>query len=396
MKTNGAMRILLIAYQLGGTASGIMSWRVAKALENKGCELCILTEHNHIGDVGGMKVVELPHIFSKTSLFHRIYWKLNKRHRETRIDYFWCFRAYLRCRFIMTRWKPDWIYCRSSPLEANIVGNWLANTGYKVLQHLSDPRPAPRPFDEQRTPDSYYTFLSIVRPILRSASKVSLGNEAMLNFQKECTGLDLGKKSFVSPDPTPFEGVKFYPRIPQGELHLVCFGNVRDAFRNPIPLFDAVLKMNEREIPCRLDIYNGTEWAGEELSSKYQKYVFYRGRNGQMDEAFSSASVLVDLNPDRIPSVFVSSKLKDYLCSNVPILCITPEGSPSERLLTGLRTVHIVRNTVEEIQEALIACGRFNDFGQDDYCERNRVISRVSPGAVAEELISQLGCECQD
>ena len=139
------MKILLITYQFGGSASGIMSYRVAAELVRQGHEVYVVTEHNHIPfeQWDNNKCLEIKHIFSKQSLYYRLYWHLSSKYRNTGVDYIWCLRAFCKSFCFAKSWKPDWIYCRSSPIHANIIGLFFSKRGYKVLQHFADPFPAP-------------------------------------------------------------------------------------------------------------------------------------------------------------------------------------------------------------------------------------------------------------
>ena len=381
------MKILLIAYQFGGNASGIMSYRVASELECQGHDVFIVTEYNHVSSENWnpQKCLEVKHIFSKQSIYNKIYWHISQKYKRTGIDNIWCFRTFIKAFIFAKSWRPDWIYCRSSPIHANIIGGNFAKFGYNVLQHFADPFPSPLSF--YREAENREQMKSVVIPLLKSASLVSMGNDAMMAYMLKETGVDFSSKSFVSPDPAPYDKIEYHfdgNLINNKKRHITYLGEIY-ASRNPQNLFDAIFNINQRGGQLFLSIFSDTK---RDLPEKYSQYISWQGRKNNVKTIIEQSDILVDLDGDEEIPVFISSKLKDYLCSDVPVLSITPINSPSNRLLQNLRTIKTVQNRVEDIQSAIEYL--LNEpFTESDYAERITVLHPFVKKNIVEEIISQ-------
>jgi hypothetical protein len=83
--------------------------------------------------------------------------------------------------------------------------------------------------------------------------------------------------------------------------------------------------------------------------------------------------------------VFISGKLKDYLCTNIPILSITPSNSPSRYLLENLKTVEVVSNDKDSIINAILKIAQ-TEYCEEDYKERVEIMKPFVVKNIVDEI----------
>lgn len=378
------MRILLLTYSLGGTASGKVTSRIVQALFDKGVEIIVITAQNKVGQTP-YKVYELKTFFTDDSIWHRIYTHfitpLFLRNRYA--NFWWSKRACKVAEKLIKQWSPDWLYTRSSPFEPLVVGSSLkAKTGVRLISHFTDPYPAPRGFDF--LPELREYRIREACEVLENSDLISFGNQKMLDYEFEITKFDAKEKAFVSHDSVSSDKLEILPlHIRPNDIRLVYLGNIYGS-RNPKPLVEAISRLRKKGENIHLDIYC------DRVKYKLEyEFVHYYDKLDIITPALSSADILVDIDGDDDAPVFVSSKLKDYLACNRPILSITPANSPSSDLLQGLSTVKCVRNKEIFIEKALsdLITTKFSD---ETYTERCSLISAFSPNNISLTLLSKL------
>jgi hypothetical protein len=380
------MKILLIIYNLGGTASGIISYRVAKELACQGHEVVVFTSSvSVLQKITDFEIITHRNLISD-SFYRRIVSKIGSiiHSQIPNINYSWAFYSYLRIKRMLKDWTPDWVYCRTFPIEPCLVGNLLKkNLRLKVLQHFTDPIPAPKEYIKDIR--MRVKLEKIVIPILRNADLLSFGTQAMMEYEQSLIPFNILNKSFVSPDIASSNSLRFLSMQESKVVKFVFYGSIYGN-RQPQILFNVIqdlIKMHKYN--CEFLIY------APEPKKKIYNYNFikYLGRINNPIDAFAQSTILVDIDGDDSFPVFISSKLKDYLLVNRPILSITPSNSPVNKLVHDLKTIKTTQNNYESIFKSIqyILASALND---DDYLERNYLIQLFSPESVVNEIIKEL------
>ena len=155
--------------------------------------------------------------------------------------------------------------------------------------------------------------------------------------------------------------------------------------RKPQNLYKAIDSLNSEGYKITMQIF--AEPAHDE--STHYDFIKYRGYTRDIDSALEHSDILVDIDGDDLRPVFISSKLKDYLLINRPILSITPAESPSAKILNGIGSVAITRNQEEAIKRAIrsIIDGGYKSWSYDD---RGDLIEMFNPSTVADNLMLTL------
>ncbi len=383
------MNVLLVSYYYGLTASGVISQRVAEELLRRGHEIIVVcNEVNHLlKDNSGVHIISIPAFASSSNLIARVFHRLKRENWIYFYNKIWVRKATSRSRQIVKDFKPDVVYCRTSPEDACYVGyNLQKELSIPVLQHFSDPIPAPLeylPLSRKRR-----KVISHIRKVLKEASLVSYGNAHMQRYVEKEIGIELKSKAFVSPDMASGGQLLFTKNI-NSNVVITYLGNIYGG-RNPVPLFKAIEQLNSTGCSIELRLYSNV------APSILAAYPFIKGMGytSNIQDALTEANILVDIDGDDKEPVFISSKLKDYLLINRPILSITPEKSPSSEVLTGLKTVFISRNNSQQISASIGSIIK-NNFCDNDYREREGLINYFSPPTVAKEIEKELSVLCE-
>jgi len=127
-------------------------------------------------------------------------------------------------------------------------------------------------------------------------------------------------------------------------MRVVYTGRFYSGLRTPVPLLRALADLNSREaLAGSLDVSfigpHVEEFERDAIALGVASFVHFRGRVAPMEAATAAAAadvLLVIDAPSIGPSVFLPSKLIDYLPFRKPILGVTPEPGASARLLRRL------------------------------------------------------------
>ena len=118
-------------------------------------------------------------------------------------------------------------------------------------------------------------------------------------------------------------------------------------------------------------------------------YVICHNWATDLNDVVANSDILVDLDGDDIEPIFMSSKLKQYLVYNRPVLSITPHNSPTSYLLKEMQTAEVVINNVEDIYMAILVIAE-KEIAEDMYYERLPILQSFSPKRVVNELINRM------
>ena len=374
------MKILLLAYSYGGTASGRITQRIVEELIKQRHDVRLvvaesfITQENH-------NVIVLNSVLAKFPQLSYLWVKILTFFGFSAYNshYFWRYRAKKTVFKMLKSWTPDYMFCRSTPIDPCIVGTAIhLRTGIPVYQHFSDPIPAPS------TPDNPVRkrFIRQSEYIIRNSNIVSFGTKQMCDYIQSLIKYDFSHKCHEVPDVTlSSNNAQYETSNVSKPIKLVYLGTIYGA-RNPYPLFNAIKLLAEKEISCELLIYSNPP-----VNAQVSKQIKYMGYTRDVEQALSNADILVDLDGDDEIPVFISSKLKDYIITYKPILLITPSGSPSRSLLDGQKTVAISLNNENNIVnsiEYILSCS----YKKQDYVKRHHLAKQFLPEVVVNKIIN--------
>ena len=365
--------IVFVSYYFGDDSPvGVGALRIADAMIDYGYRLYVITatSYNSNNDRLIIEVVSnTPRVPSKYSfLFSNMVGK--------ELYYFsWEQKAKRVIYRIIQNHNIHGIYTRSSPICVCPVGIYgKKHFHLPLIMHFTDPIPAP----EGWAPNLSYRKRMIrqMRDYVNEADILSFGNSRMISYQEQLLSIPLKNRAFVSPDPATGLFVRLAPNKRKTRLvKLVFLGNIYGN-RNPTHLFNALSSITE--VSFRFIIY------GISFQS-VPSYVEFRSRTNNVERALQEADILVDIDGDDQIPVFVSSKLKDYLAVNRPILSITPPDSPSRDLLKGMKTVEVSNNTPCDIKRSIIKLIE-SEYSEKNYEERIPVVESFSANRIVGEI----------
>ena len=367
------MRILLITERFGDNIpTGVISRMMADELHLLGNEIAVVS-----ADRIGEKWQYGPHVIckSRTLIPKRILLWVSNILGINLITYKWRRKALRESNKLIKLFAPDIIYARSTPIMVCEVAACLKKiTGIPVMMHFTDPVPAPIEWD----PNVGYRkrMIKTMNRILPFADSISFGNSAMSNYQQSIVNYPFLDKSFIVPDPVRTGALYDEKREKKGVFTIVYLGALYGN-RNPRPLFEAMARINSNVSRCELIVYDINR-----TNIKAPDFVRFVGRTDDVRKALLNSDLLLNIDGDDTIPVFISSKLKEYLCCCRPILSITPEGSPSGELTDGLSTVYSVTNTCDSIEKQLLQT-MSQTFPEEIFKERIPVIQSFTPQRVA-------------
>lgn len=377
------MKILFLSYDIGLTASGIISERILRELINQGNEVVVITQLSFSKDITGCRMVEIPNCLKENTFLSRLWNKIiSYFFYPFNSNFIWRLRTVVKAIGILNMWKPDCIYCRTSPTDPLFVGICLKYIyNIPLISNLTDPLPPPIEYIKNTRVRNQLTKQA--RKIIKNSDLLAMGTEQAIIYQQRITGLSFSNKVFVSPDPVPFNGLKIVKQNKSQRVRLLYLGAIYGS-RNIYPLLEAIKLLRDIHFNIVLDIFGPIHT----LDDKYQ-FVKQHKFATNLDEIISDSDILVDLDGDDSEPVFVSSKLKQYIVYNRPILSITPLGSPSSKLLKDLVTVCVVQNNKLDISDCLKVMIGYK-YVDNDYIERLPIIHLNSSKSVVDNLLSKI------
>ena len=370
------MRILLITERFGDQIpTGVISRMMAEELHMLGNEIAVVSSE-HIGE----KWTYGPHIIcnSHTLIPKRVLLWVSNLLGVNLITCNWRRKALFESKRIAKSFKPDIVYARSTPVMVCEVAAVLKKElGIPVMMHFTDPVPAPIEWDTNLR--YRRRMIATMNEVLPYADSISFGNASMMNYQQSLLSYSFLNKSFVVPDPVRCEELYDEKRDRKGAYRIVYLGALYGN-RNPRPLFESLETLNKRGYSCELVVYDVNR-----TNLRVPAFVSFVGRTDNVRKALLSIDLLLNIDGDDSTPVFISSKLKEYLCCCRPILSITPAGSPSRDLTDCLTTVFSVTNQSDLIEKTLISIMN-KQLTQDMYKERETVIQSYTPHNVARMI----------
>ncbi len=247
----------------------------------------------------------------------------------------------------------------AQPWSDHLVGLRVQRaTGLPWLAHFSDPWAAsPYATAAQRA-----RWKPMEADVIRGATSVVFITQEAADLTMAAYPAEWRRKVAIVPhgfDPrsTPASN----DRAPRARLRLVYTGRFYAGIRTPVPLFEALATL-KGEAPFR-DAFevvlvgpHADEYRGAARALGVDASITFQGRVPAAEAAARAASadvlLVIDAPSDR-PSVFLPSKLVDYLAFRKPILGITPERGASAALLRELGCPVAAPNDTDAIAAAL-------------------------------------------
>lgn len=371
-------KILFITYAFDkNTPVGAGAKRIVSELANLGIHVVVVTSQNCGELIPNVDVIvrkNTPRLPVKLSN------RLSNLFGKELLYFIWERRAYSAGKRMLNNNRDTIaIYTRANPIAVCPVGIRLKKKfNIPLLMHFTDPIPAPiewcpNELIRKRQTKQMLSFLPHV-------DLLSFGNKHMLLYQERILGRSLQDISFVSPDPG-FREMVYLPLRKDSDniVKLLFLGNIYGN-RNPTQLFEAIESISGFTI--KLYVYGNN-------SSDFPSFVIKKNRTDDVRSVMQTMDILIDIDGDDETPVFISSKLKDYLSVNRPILSISPPNSPSREYISKLVTVTTTINEKNHIITALykLLNSKFND---EDYGEREEVLKVFNPERVASEILNHI------
>lgn len=375
------MKILLISYYYGKSASGNITLRVANELKRQGQEVFVITSDSPIDSES---VYQCKNIIPDNSLIWRAIQKAYRILTKDELrNYFWVKRAYKKGLHIIKNEGIDCIYCRTSPLEACEVGYQLKKkTGIKTLLHFTDPEPSEFVIKNKLI---LKRSLRHYKEVINTVDIVSFGTEEMKHHQELLMDVSLGEKSFVSPDVSRDSEMKFLPKDTKSFTKNIVYLGSFGEYRNPIPLFNAIDSINEKGIEMKLLIYSNRPRSISYTSPN----ISFQGSVQDIDAPLKMSDVLVDIDAEIENNPYLSSKVKDYLPVNRPILEISKKGTPIYNLAYNNPSFCFVINDKESIESGLLDLINYGNE-KEKYQDRLELVALFSPISVVKNIIAKI------
>jgi glycosyltransferase involved in cell wall biosynthesis len=382
------MKILIIALKVdNSSAAGIIFKNLAEALLKQKVELIILAQNVQIkecNDIVCFVRESFLKINIKVSKLLTIIFRRNWEHLVWQKFMFYYHRRNIK------KLNPDLVLSFVSGNSPGIIS--LGEDFSKYLSkplaiHMVDPIPPPR----------HYENIEIYRkglfPGIKSGLKhsafVSMGNPAMLRHQQKYCDFDLISKSTIIRDSINRSFTFFGPLENNESFTLLYLGNF-GVKRNPENLIKAVCKIAMEDTNIKLLIVGDNSFVlGKlKLTSYCENNILKKSWTNNIDIEMQQANVLVDIDIDEPNDVFSSSKVKQYLFVDRPILAITRKGSPTHVLLSNCtNTVRFCENTVEQIYIALKEMMRWN-YLPHLFEERQKILVELTADYSASKMLS--------
>ena len=372
-------KILFITYSFGFSSPvGAGAERVVKALARLGTFVYVITSSVYKGRIDNVKIITRQNAPRIPARFTEAFSNFTGREVGHII---WEIKAFRSARKILKR-DPGIVavYTRSLPISVCPIGIKIKKQYHlPLMMHFTDPIPAPiewAPNNESRV-----RMIRQMKDYIPNADLISFGNRHMLQYEERTLGVSLSEKAFISQDPSAYQFITL-PAREEGDssVRLVFLGNIYGN-RNPAHLFEAISNVNDKK-NITLNLYGNNK-------GSFPSFVINRNRTNDILAVMKNADILVDIDGDDKDPVFISSKLRDYLSVNRPVLAISPKDSPSREVLEGLKTVQISSNNTAEIQEAILRLLKM-EFSESDYKERIPIVSSFNPDNIAREIIQHI------
>lgn len=250
--------------------------------------------------------------------------------------------------------------------------------------HALDPMPSPKAWGEH--PVLRYGIKKSVRPYYKSAALISASNRQMIAYQCNQLGLNDKKTTFFynpsnSGKDNSFQALQTLNG--KKEIKFLYLGTLYDK-RSPACILDALEQLYQKGFQVSFSFVGNINSVRIKELLKGYSFVKLLPFQDNPDQIISEHDILVDIDADIEDDVFISSKLNFYLAIPRPILCVTPENSPSAILVKDCGSSVIVSiHKSESIYQAIFELLKQKKI---DYIDRQVLLKEVSLSMVGEKI----------
>lgn len=366
-------RLLLATYYFPPhlVPESLMTARTIKSLVRSEWDVTVLTNREKVpGTRNDQRLLEsmpsslsikriggIEHIFIREMMLKPFNYILGLPERE----FFWLLPAVFAGKRLMRNQRFDIIYTRACCHTNNIVGLMLKRgSGLPWVAHFSDPW-VDNPF-HKRNYRQDKVCRRLEEAVIREADAVVFITDETLNLVMSKYPAEWCRKAIVIPHGYDADHANTIKSIQfRGNRFRIVYTGAFYGTRSPEWLFYALQKLINRHIPISdFEIV----FVGPVIR-KYLEMSQQLGLNGivtftgplkfseSLDQAASADLLLVIDAPNETKSVFLPSKLVDYLMFGKPILGLTPQQGASANLLKKLNCHVITPDDVDGIAEIL-------------------------------------------
>jgi glycosyltransferase involved in cell wall biosynthesis len=337
------MKILLISGKAGGSATGIVTKNIIQGLLYTGQTIHILSEdpNTTFGKSENLEVFPITYKKLKASGFFSELCLLLFKYPFNEIDFIK--KATRKGIYLHSKFNYDVVMVLSSAAGFHLLRtgvNIKYRTKLPLYIHATDPIPAPKPWYNTQSLRS--ALIATAKKTYKKADIISLSNKYMLEYQLKIMNIK-NIPSFVVHNPSTNDVITQKTQSDEPKIFLYV-GSIYHQ-RQPDELlktFDVFSKDKKVELwflgnnkKLNLEKHN----FHEETLSRIRILDFQKDPSKIIEQAH----VLIDFDANFKNDVFISSKLINYLNTNIPILCLTPRNSPSDILLNEDNDLGIVK-----------------------------------------------------
>jgi glycosyltransferase involved in cell wall biosynthesis len=350
--------ICTFEYGYGLGPEGICTKRLVKSLADSGIKVEVLTtkytKDNNDSNINISKISAFP--YKLVYLLNRIF--------KIRLDpeKYWRIRA----EKVIVNIDTKLIYARANPVSSIYVAYKLSiKYNLPLAVHFSDP--IPNYWADPKT-KNYQYCLATLREIVASAQAITFTTSEALEYQEAILGYPIKHKSFVLNHVAPSKTECNIVRSTTKEVFLyigTLYGN-----RSPSILLKAFALYHNANPNSELHFVGSSSLTLHREINKLRLHssCVVHAKTPNLLNHYSNSTVLVAMDANDDKSVFISTKLIEYLMVDRPILLITPNNSPSYQLLQKFKETTLcagydakaIADGMQELSERHYSANNYN------------------------------------
>ena len=303
-------------------------------------------------------------------------------------------KAFIKTKSIIKKFNPDvtMVITHSEGLNLILLGDLLRKTsGSKFYVHSTDPIPAPSYwYNNMRL---HKGLVKSTKTILKNVDYLSLSNQFMLNYELKLLG-EFKKntlQSFVVHNPSELISLNNFDTKSDSKVRFLYFGNIYHK-RQPDLLIKVFLKLVDK-YPNFILQFAGIRHPKldkYDIPSHLVNNIELLQYTDNPSEYLTKADVLVDFDAPFKDDVYISSKVINYLTVEKPIFSLTPENSPTSKLLESCKQTIVVSNYEEDmVYDGLIKAHLLSNQNLN-YDERNNIIESYNVKNINANLLPNI------
>ncbi len=355
---------------------GICTGRLARALLDRGARIALYTSTKASQDFEHPALEYL--VANHRPRDPRLLFRLLARWRGDTPNNFYLWGKRVE-RLAPANGVPDCFYGRAWPHGSLVAAAALARRHRRPLMlHFSDPFPPPN----ERHPDA--GFMRDLQKIVDQAETLSFTNAETVDYQRRFLRFEASRAFVLNHVGPPARWLGKPP-----ESAVFCYLGALGEHRSAGPLLRGFHRYRREDPEARLVFVGASRAYLESVAARCGGLagVEIQPFTQAVFEKMKAASVLVSVDVDARPAIFTPTKLVEYLRVDRPVLALTPEGSPVDRLLSRSPETTVA---VHDYDAESVAAGlrRAAAIGHDESLYRQRLAAMrdFDPEAVAGQF----------